>query len=140
MDTQPITIQLPDSVLRQLTQLAAATHQPVESLVAQSVLSNLPPSPDNAPPELQAKLLEMQTLNIEDLRAIAQAQIDPQQFQRHAELLRKNEDNQLPPDERQELATLRQRADHLMLRKAYAWALLRWLGEKVPDPQQLSTR
>jgi hypothetical protein len=45
--------------------------------VAQSVLSNLPPSVDNAPPELQTDLLSMQGLSVEDLYAIAQAQSEP---------------------------------------------------------------
>jgi hypothetical protein len=34
--------------------------------------------------------------------------------------------------ERVELVTLREQADQRMLRKAYAWALLRWRGYPVP--------
>jgi hypothetical protein len=132
MLTQSITIELPEPVMRQLMRIAAATHQPIETLVAQSVLSNLPPSVDNAPPELQADLLAMQTLSIEDLLAIAQAQQEPAQCDRHTDLLQKNVDNQLTSEERQELSALRQAADHIMLRKAYAWSLLRWRGHKIP--------
>lgn len=130
--TQQITIELPEPVVRQLMRIAAATHQSIEALVAQSVLSNLPPSTDNAPPELQADLLAMQTLSTEALYTIAQAQSEPAQHSRHTELLQKNEADQLTPEERQELSTLRQSADHLMLRKAYAWSLLRWRGQKIP--------
>ncbi len=132
MSNRQITIELPEPVLRQLTRIAAATHQSIETLVAQSVLSNLPPSVDNAPPELQADLLAMQVLSTEDLYAIAQVQIEPAQHNRHTELLQKNESDQLTPEERQELSALRQAADHLMLRKAYAWSLLRWRGQKIP--------
>ncbi len=89
MLTQPITIELPEPVMRQLMRIAAATHQPIETLVAQSVLSNLPPSVDNAPPELQADLLAMQTLSTEDLLAIAQAQQEQAQCDRHTDLLQK---------------------------------------------------
>lgn len=130
--TQQITIELPEPVIRQLMRIAAATHQSIEALVAQSVLSNLPPSTDNAPPELQADLLTMQALSIEELYAIAQAQSEPAQHSRHTELLQKNETDRLTPEDRQELSTLRQSADHLMLRKAYAWSLLRWRGQKIP--------
>ena len=132
MVTQQITIELPEPVMRQLTRIAAATHQSIETLVTQSVLSNLPPSTDNAPPELQADLLAMQELSTEELYAIAQAQTEPAQHERHTELLQKNEADQLSPEERQELSALRQSTDHLMLRKAYAWSLLRWRGQKIP--------
>ncbi|MEA5447737.1 hypothetical protein VB780_04095 [Leptolyngbya sp. CCNP1308] len=131
MSTQQITIDLPEPVMRQLMRIAAATHQSIEALVAQSVLSNLPPSVDNAPPELQTELLTMQGLSVEELYAIAQAQSEPAQRDRHIELLQKNEAELLTPEERQELSALRQSADHLMLRKAYAWSLLRWRGEKI---------
>jgi hypothetical protein len=87
MTTQQVTIELPELILRRLTQLA--THQSVETLISQSVLSNLPPSTEIAPPELQQEFLRMQTLNIETLKPIAQAQVDPVQFDRHTELLEK---------------------------------------------------
>jgi predicted transcriptional regulator len=132
MHSQQITIELPEMILRQLTLLAEATHQSVEALVSQSVLSNLPPATDTAPLELQPEFLMMQTLSIEGLKAIAQAQVEPGQHERHVELLRKNEDDQLLPEERQELTALREAADQLMLRKAYAWSLLRWRGQRIP--------
>lgn len=137
MHSQQITIELPEMILQQLTLLAEATHQSVETLVSQSVLSNLPPATDTAPPELQQEFLMMQTLGIEGLKAIAQAQVDPTQHDLHVALLRKNEDDQLLPEERQELTALREAADQLMLRKAYAWSLLRWRGQRVPSLKEL---
>jgi hypothetical protein len=137
MHSQQITIELPESILRQLTLLAEATHQSVEALVSQSVLSNLPPATDTAPPEMLQELLMMQTLSIEDLKAISQLQVEPSQHARHTELLQKNADDQLMPDERQELTTLREAADQLMLRKAYAWSLLRWRGQRIPSLAEL---
>ena len=136
MTSQRITIELPEPVFRQLVRLAEATHQPVEALVAQSVISNLPPSADNAAPELQLELLQMQTLNIEELLAIAQSHAELDQHDRHTELLAKNEE-MLTPEERQELSRLRQAADRLMLRKAYAWSLLRWRGQRIPALSEL---
>jgi hypothetical protein len=137
MHSQQITIELPEMILRQLTLLAEATHQSVEALVSQSVLSNLPPATDTAPPELQSEFLRMQMLDVEELRTIAQAQVEPGQHERHVELLRKNEDDQLMPEERQELTALREAADQLMLRKAYAWSLLRWRGQRIPSLEEL---
>ncbi|WOD41701.1 hypothetical protein [Nodosilinea sp. E11] len=134
-----VTIELPEPVIRQLRQIAAATQQSIEALVAQSVLSNLPPSAENAPLELQAELLAMQTLSTDELLAIAQAQAEPAQWHRHSEFLEQNQEGQLSLDERQELTDLRQIADQLMLRKAYAWALLRWRGQKLPKLEDLPT-
>lgn len=139
MSTQQITIEQPETVIRQLMRIAAATQQSIETLVAQSVLNNLPPSTENAPPELQGELLLMQTLGTEELLAIAQAQAEPAQSHRHAELLHRNEEGQLSSAEQQELTYLRQTADKLMLRKAYAWALLRWRGQKLPKLTDLPT-
>ncbi len=135
--SQPITIELPDTVLRQLTRIAEVTHQSIETLITQSILNNLPPSPDNAPPEFQPELLSLQNLSTENLQAIAQAQVDPSQHERHTALLAKNTANQLTPEERQELTQLRQSADQLMLQKAYAWSILRWRGQKIPTLNEI---
>ncbi|MBF2078914.1 MAG: hypothetical protein IGR76_10450 [Synechococcales cyanobacterium T60_A2020_003] len=132
--SQPITIELPDPVLRQLMRIAEVTHQSLEALITQSVLNNLPPSPDNAPPEYQSALLALQTLSTEQLQAIAQAEVDSQQFARHELLLAQNAANQLSPAEREELTHLRHSADQLMLQKAYAWSILRWRGQKLNSP------
>jgi len=133
MATQQITIELPELVLRQLTSIAEATHQPIEMLVRQSVLNNLPPSPDNAPPELQQELLTMQTLSSDQIQSIAQSQVEPLQFDRHTTLLEKNTESSLTLEECRELSNLRQSADHLTLRKAYAWSILRWRGKRIPN-------
>jgi predicted transcriptional regulator len=137
MTTQQVTIELPELILQRLTQLAEATHQSVEALISQSVLSNLPPSTEVAPPELRQEFLTMQMLSIDTLKPIAQAQVDPVQFERHTELLQKNEAGNLTPEEREELTTLRVAAEQLMLRKAYAWSLLRWRGQRIPSLEEL---
>lgn len=137
MATQRVTIELPEPVFRQLMRIAEATHQPVEILVAQSVISNLPPSADNASPELQLEFIRMQTMETEELCTIAQAQLQSDQHQRQAELLAKNEASLLTQLEQRELSELRLASDLLMLRKAYAWSLLRWRGQRIPSLKEL---
>ncbi|MBV9389622.1 MAG: hypothetical protein JOZ78_24635 [Chroococcidiopsidaceae cyanobacterium CP_BM_ER_R8_30] len=137
MATRRVTIELPEPVFRQLVRIAEATHQPVEVLVAQSVISNLPPSVDNASPELQLEVLRMQSLGTEELVKITQALVEPEQHERQTELLAKNEEGLLTKEEQQELFALRQAADQLMLRKAYAWSLLRWRGQRIPALKEL---
>lgn len=86
---------------------------------------------------MQPELLRMQSLNTEELLAIAKAQVEPSQHERHTDLLAKNEEGLLTLEERQNLVTLRQAADQLMLRKAYAWSLLRWRGHRIPALKEL---
>ncbi|BAY84436.1 hypothetical protein NIES267_39320 [Calothrix parasitica NIES-267] len=138
MATQKVTVELPQAIFQQLARIAQATQQPLETLVAQSIVSNLPPTPDNAPLEIQEELLQMQIWNDEELLAIAKSQITSEQQKRHTELLEKNSGNEeLNKSERQELNELRIKADRLMLQKAYAWSVLRWRGHKVPSLNEM---
>ena len=50
----------------------------------------------------------------------------------YEQLLVKNQQGALAENERQTLDTLREEADLLMLRRAYAAALLKWRGHRVP--------
>ena len=137
MATQRVTIELSDAIFRQLARIAEVTQQPLETLAAQSIASNLPPFPENAPPEIQAELLQLPTLRIDEFLKVAQAQVNSSQGERHQHLLEKNQVGQLTPAEQQELAELRTLVDRLMLRKAYAWSVLRWRGYRMPAPEEL---
>jgi len=134
---QRLTIELSDPVFRTLTHVAALTQKSPEQLAAQSIMGNLPPSFENAPDEMHPELLAMQTKSIDELRKIADGQMSQQQQQRLEALLEKNCEGSLSPKEQQELRDLRLNADCLMLRKAYAWAILRWYGCPVPSLDDL---
>lgn len=138
MATQKVTVELSESVFEQLTRIARATQQPLELLAAQSIASNLPPTPDNAPVEIQAELLQMQTWEDTDLLSITKRHINKELQQRHIELLEKNQiQGELTAAQRQELSELRINADKLMLQKAYAWSVLRWRGHRIPSVDEL---
>jgi hypothetical protein len=137
MTAYPLTVNLPEAVFQQLSRLAQLTQQPVETLVLQSITGNLPPQPEQSPPALQPALLEMQNFSVQELLAVAHEEILPHQQEHHLDLLDKNADDRIAADERQELHELGIQADQLMLRKAYAWALLRWHGHPVPALNEL---
>jgi hypothetical protein len=59
------------------------------------------------------------------------------QQEHHLALLEKNSASEITSSEQNELAALRLAADRLMLRKAYAWAVLRWLGHPAPSLNEL---
>lgn len=137
MATQRLTVELPESVFQQLARIAELTNQSLEAIASQSITGNLPPSADNAPPQMQAELLAMQTLPIDELLKIAHSQVPLAQQQRHLMLLEKNQSALITVEERQELNDLRYAADQLMLQKAYAWSILRWRGHRVPSLSEL---
>jgi hypothetical protein len=126
-----LTINLPDSVFQQLKTIAELTEQPLGHLVLQSIAGNLPPSIDSAPAKVRTELLQMQTLSIEDLRRIAQAQVPTAQQDEHFKLLDKNKSGSLTETEQIQLRELRNLADQLTLKKAHACAILRWRGKPI---------
>ena len=137
MTTQPVTLQLSEPIFRYLQQVASATKRPLEHVVRQSVEGNLPPSVASMPAEMQAELLALQALPIEQLLHIAASQVPSDAQARHVELLDKNSAGVITAAEQDELAALRLSADQQMLRKAYAWAVLRWRGYAAPTLNEL---
>lgn len=137
MAMQSVTLQLPEPVFRYFQQMAVATKRPLEQVVRQSVEGNLPPSVATMPVEMNHGLLALQGLPVEQLLAVAAEQVSPAEQARHLELLERNSAGALTASEEQELATLRLAADRLMLRKAYAWSVLRWRGHPTPALNEL---
>ena len=134
-----LTINLPEPAFQRLSRLAELTHQPLSDLVIQSVAGNLPPAIETAPIEIQPELLNMQTLSVKALRQIAQSQIASLQQERHITLLEQNQEGLLTGEEQRELRELSLTADQLMLKKAHAYAILRWRRQPIGDLSQLSS-
>lgn len=86
---------------------------------------------------MQAELLTMQQLPVDELLQLASSQAPSDLQERHLVLLEKNQAGVITPEERQELTVLRVAAGRLMVRKAYAWAVLRWRGHPVPTLDEL---
>lgn len=137
VESQSVTVELPEPLFRFLERLARQTDQSVDKLVAQSLAGNLPPVVDHAPAEMQAELLAMQQWPVDRLLVAAHEQIAPDHQARHVALLEKLGEGGLTSAEQQELASLRLTADRQMVRKAYAWAVLRWRGHATPRLDEL---
>ncbi len=132
MSNHSVTIELPEHIFQRLSLLAETTARPLAEIVAQSVVSNLPPEIEQSSPELRPELLRMQSLPDAALLEIAQAVVAHEQQTYHEDLLAKNALDELSDDERQELMRLRLEVDRQMFCKAYAWSILRWRGYKIP--------
>ena len=130
--TQALTIQLPETIYQHLQTVASVSKQSLEQLIHQSLQGNLPPLMPRVGIDMQADFLAMQTVSIPELKQIALSQIEPKTQSRHVNLLEKNSQGTITNEKQRELAELRHHADQLTLRKAYAWALLRWRGYPMP--------
>ena len=79
----------------------------------------------------------MQTLSIEQLLEIAYSKIPLPEQEHHLELLDKNQTGIITGEESEALKLMRLAADRLMLKKAYAWAILKWRGYPIPKLEEL---
>ncbi|WP_199249498.1 hypothetical protein [[Phormidium] sp. ETS-05] len=140
MATYRLTLELPESVFQKLVRIAELSHQSLESLAVQSITSNLPPSVENAPVEMQGELLRMQHLPVEELVKITGMPVSTTAQQHHLTLLEKNANDSITAAELEEVRDLRIAADRAMLIRAFAWALLRWRGYPIPPLESYSSR
>lgn len=132
VQTMPVTVHLPDTLYRQFQKAAQGTKRRVEDLLLQTIAGNVPPTVDQAPLEVRSELEALQTLDTDSLWIIARSRIAPVQQTRHERLLYLNQCGTITPAEREELSRLVIAADKLTVKKAYAYALLRWRGFPLP--------
>lgn len=137
MNTQEVTLSLPEALYLRLQHTAEATQQSLTDVLLHAVQVGSPPSWEDAPVAFQADLAALDRLDDEALWRAARSQRAETDTIRLQELLDKNANDQLATTERTELTQLRTEADRLMLRKAHAAALLRWRGHTIPPADKL---
>ena len=102
-----VTIQLPDSLYQRLHNVAVASGWKLEEVVIQTIRSGMPPSLIKVPEKYHNELLALNKLDDQMLWDACQKKSDE--------------------------------ADHAglgLLRRAYAYALLKWRGHPLPDPSE----
>jgi hypothetical protein len=137
MNTQDVTLPLPEALYLRFKQTAQATQQSLTDVLLHAVQVGSPPSWEDAPVAFQADLAALDRHDDEALWRIARSRRTDAEVARLQELLEKNADDQLVEAERAELIQLRTESDRLMLRKAHAVALLRWRGHVIPPADKL---
>ena len=128
----PVTIHLPNTVYRKLQQAARTTNRGLEDILLQTISGNIPPSVEEAPADVRAELEPLQWLDEENLWAVARSRLASPQQERQLYLLRQNQRGAITATEKDEMERLGDLADRLTLKKAYAYALLRWRGFPLP--------
>jgi hypothetical protein len=140
MTTPTVSVQVSESLYQRLQRLAHLTNRPVEALIEQTLQAGIPPLPDTLSPEMRDDLLALEALDDDALWQVAQSVVSPDQQAQLSHLLEKNKVAPLTTTEEAELTTLQTQADQLMLRKAYAFVLLRWRGHRLPGLAELEAR
>lgn len=140
MTAQTMAIEIPQSLYRRLERLAELSHRPLENVVVQTLNAGVPPLPDDLPIEMRDDLLTLEMLDDEALWEVARSVVSPKQQEEHFRLLEKNQSGKLALSEQSKLAQFRLEADQLMLRKAYAYTLLKWRGYRLPSLADLEAQ
>jgi hypothetical protein len=128
MTIQAIRLNLPDNLLRRLTETAEATQQSVDAVLLQTIRAGLPPSLERVPQRFRSDLRELNRLDDETLRRVAVCELDDDKAVEYETLLEQNQRAPVTGDQNVRLDILREEADLLMFRRAYALALLKWRG------------
>jgi len=138
MMPQIVTLQLPEAIYERVKRTAEATKRPLEDVLLKTIEMALPPSVEDLPLEYHGEFIAMENLSDEELWKIAESKMSPERQRRYSLLLRKNQAGTLKNIEKQQLANLGTEARKLTLRKAHAYALLKWRGHRIPALAELS--
>ncbi len=134
--TISVTLQVPPSVYRLAQKTAEATSRPIEQVLT-DVLSAVSPVSDDLPPELQAEINALAQFDDDALRNAARSIFATDKRRKYDRLLEKNSAGTMTAVEREQLQELRLESERLMLRKAHAYALLKWRGHALPPLNKL---
>jgi len=137
MRSQVITLHLPDHLYQRLGKAADALQQTLDDVALQSIRAGLPPSLDQVPERFRTDLRAMSRLSDKTLWQIARRDLDDDKAALYESLLDQNRRGELCEADQARLDTLREEADLLMLRRSYAYALLKWRGHRIPTMDEL---
>ncbi len=133
MSQAVLTLELPAEVYDHLRRAAKGMRQPVETALV-NIVKAATPSLEKVPPAYRAELEAMEDLPDDALWKAARRTVRPVQERELARLLDKNQRTQLTERERRRLDNLRSTADRVMLRRSYAYLLLKYRGHPHASP------
>ncbi len=123
-----LTIHLRDEIAHRATALAALQGQAVEDYLCSIVEENIAEDPE-------AALKRMASFSDEDVLALADLRLTPEEDRRFSELLELNGEGTLSAAEKKELDDLAQLSTQGMLKKSLGWAEA--VRRKLREPPQL---
>lgn len=131
-----ITLAIPDSLYSHVHRLAQSSRKSVETVLLTALRTSLP-SLEGLPADMIRELTDLENRDNEGLRQVLSETVPRDQQEMIESLLYRNQLGMMSNDERNQLASLQDAADRLMLRKARAAVLLRFRGECLPTLAKL---
>ena len=135
---QTITINLSDTLYKQLKRAAELSRQPTETIIIQSLTHTLPALLEEIPARYQPDVYPLLQMSDADLQREANRTFSSQHWAEYEALLDRKKTRPLTPEEETRLDTLRREADVLMFRRGYAAVLLKRRGHRLPTLQELA--
>lgn len=131
MNTQSVTIQLPERLYQVASQLAQATNRPLADILQDSLAHSLPPLEDVSPTEA-VELAQLSLLGDDELWRVAQSNLSPEKQIELDDLLIAQSAARLDETSLKRLRALQDEYGRLLVRQSHAWLLLARRGYKVP--------
>jgi len=131
-----LTLELTEDVYERVRRAAKGMNQPMEKALV-DIVRAATPSLEKVPAEYRAELESLEDLGDDELWRISRSRFAPDKQRRMQTLLDKNERGELTDRERPAMADLRSAGDRLMLRRSHAALLLKYRGDRVPNPEGL---
>jgi len=139
MSTRTLTLTIPDTLYNHFEVQARAIQRTVDDYVLETLFRQSPPPvEDDLPVKLQVELRAMEGLSDEALWAIAGSRMNEDKVALYDVLLERNQTGDLTVEGEELLASLREEADFLMVRKSQAFVLLQSRGHQLPSLAELS--
>lgn len=137
MNTQAVTIHLPNTFYERMRRAAQMQQRPLEKLVLDAVITGTPLLND-LPPELADEMTAVVLLNDAALWRVARRTLSPGNQEQLDTLLQKKGRGELLSEEQKVLDELLAEYEHTMLTRAHAAVLLQQRGYDVSDPSVLN--
>ncbi len=130
---QTVTLQLPDNIYYHAKRAAEATQKAIEEVLITHLSSTVPPLVDEMTSPFKEELRELETISDDELVELTKKELSIAQQKKYARLLRQNSRGTITSKGEQELEDLQTEADRFMLKRAYAYNLLKWRGHSIPS-------
>lgn len=131
MSVETFALDIPQHLYERIKRFAQITHRPVEKLMLQT-LGNIPALPENLPESVTQQLIAIEELDDDSLWEIAEQNYEEGEQKRYSSLLKKQAAGNLDIPEKREIEQHLEAVSILTLKKAYAYALLKWRGHVMP--------
>jgi hypothetical protein len=131
-----LTLDLPDEVYERVRRTAKGMKQPLHKALS-TIVQAATPSLAKVPLQYRAELEAMEDFSDEELWHASERRLAHNKQRRLNALLEKNKSRELSAREQKTLAELRTEADQLTLHRAYAFLLLKYRGNGIPNVTDL---